>query len=175
MGITSPTDGENVYILPGSHSKIIKTDALGRITEFYTMLTGEMLFALSDGTILKDAVDLSCGEVNTEYLMKGFEYCRKNGVNEALFKTRVLKNLFGADKNECYSFFCGVVLCGEVEKIAELAPRRVVIGGRRQIKEALKTLLSHVTECKLCVLTEEQVACSTALGAVRIYEYSEGK
>ena len=39
MGLYSE---EGVYILPGSHSKIIKTNAKGQIVNFTTMLTGEM-------------------------------------------------------------------------------------------------------------------------------------
>lgn len=36
-----------VYILPGTHSKIMRTDEYGRITNIKTMLTGEMAAVLS--------------------------------------------------------------------------------------------------------------------------------
>ena len=61
-GITDGTEGKTLYVLPGSHSKLIETDGEGRISRFSTMLTGEMLAAVATGTILKDAVDLSVSE-----------------------------------------------------------------------------------------------------------------
>ena len=91
---------EGVYILPGSHSKIIKTDAQGRIVDFTTMLTGEMFAALSQGTILKDAVVLSDFAIQKESLMQGYQYAQKNGMNEALFKVRILKNIFKMNKKK---------------------------------------------------------------------------
>ena len=103
MGIMNATNEESVYILPGSHSKIIFTDAHGKIVNFYTMLTGEMLASLSQNTILKDAVDLYGGNTDPEYLVKGYEYSLANGLNETLFKTRILKNLFGANTDQTYS------------------------------------------------------------------------
>ena len=45
MGIISTDYGECIYILPGSHSKIIRVDREGRIVDFSTMLTGEMIAA----------------------------------------------------------------------------------------------------------------------------------
>ena len=50
---------EEKYVLPGSHSKLIHVDGAGRIVDFTTMLTGEMIAALSQNTILKDAVYLA--------------------------------------------------------------------------------------------------------------------
>ena len=82
---------ECVYILPGSHSKIIYTDESARIKSFYTMLSGEMIAALSSGTILKDAVDLTVTETDKDFLMRGYNYATKEGLGEALFKVRILK------------------------------------------------------------------------------------
>lgn len=143
MGIMEPPYSENVYILPGSHSKIIKTDQNGRITDFRAMLTGEMIAALSEHTILRNAVDIKNAVLNKEYLMRGFEFCRDNGINEALFKVRILKNIFSRSADETYSFFMGAVLCGEILKVFELNPKRIVIGGKYQIKTAMFEIIKH--------------------------------
>ena len=100
FGIGKGADG--VYVLPGSHSKIVSVEG-GKITRFKTMLTGEMIATLLDGTILKGSFDLSKVSLVKEYLFKGYEYCRDNGINDALFKVRILKNLFGASENELFS------------------------------------------------------------------------
>lgn len=166
-------EANTLYVLPGSHSKLILTDAEGKITDFSTMLTGEMIFALAGSTILKDAVDLSIDEVDEARLVQGYLYAGKSGINEALFKVRILKNLFGASPRECYSFFLGAVLADEISAICSSPALRVVIGGREQIKNATRILLSH-TECNktLVLLTEEEVERSTTLGMIQIYEYN---
>jgi 2-dehydro-3-deoxygalactonokinase len=169
MGILQ--DGKCAYVLPGSHSKIIFTDDNGNITEFATLLTGELIYALSTDTILKDAVDLSLDTYDKEYLEKGYEYCKENGINEALFKVRILKNLFGATSEQCYGFFLGVALCGEIEKILKANAPAIVIGGKKQLKEATAYLLSKYSSSAIKQLSEEEVNSSSSLGAIRIYEY----
>ena len=175
MGIAKDSYGECVYILPGSHSKIIKTDEKGRITDFATMLTGEMIASLSEYTILKDAVDLSEAAVNKEYLMKGYDYAKEEGLNKALFKVRILKNLFGGDKDKTYSFFLGAVLSGEVESALKTGAKTVAIGGRAQIKNAMAEIFNMRSDKKVVLLSEEEVNSSTAMGAIKIYESGGNK
>lgn len=173
MGLIGKTDGECMYVLPGSHSKLILTDKNGRITRFSTMLTGEMIFALSQSTILKDAVDLSISEIDGEYLVMGDEYCQSHGINEALFKTRILKNLFGATPVQCYSFFLGTVLSNELSAIRGSTAKRIVIGGKSQIKNAMALILQKTTDKTLVVADEKAVESSTSLGLIKVYEYEK--
>ena len=172
MGVMQEKYGECIYVLPGSHSKIIKTDEYGRIISFSTTLTGEMVASLSNGTILKDAVDLSVSEINKEYLLKGYDYAQSAGINKALFKVRILKNVFGCSKGEVYSFFMGIILCDEVLNIIEDVTNTVVLGGREQIKRAMALILREKTEKNIIELDEKTVDCSTSIGMVKIYEYT---
>lgn len=173
MGIMEDSNGECVYILPGSHSKIIKTDKDGRITDFSTMLTGEMIAALSQNTILRDAVDIKNAALDNEYLLKGFEYCSENGINKAAFKVRVLKNMFSKTPDEVYSFFMGVVLCGEILEIIKLNPERVVIGGKRQIKKAMYEILSHKINGEVICVSDEAADEAATVGVVKIFEFND--
>ena len=167
-GLSSGKGG--VYILPGSHSKVIFADESGRITSFHTMLTGEMMAALSQNTILKDAVDLSMSELSEEYLLKGYEYCRECGINKALFKVRILKNIFGKDADETYSFFVGTILCGEIEEIVKLKPERIVIGGKKQIKKAMYCILKNASDSEVVCIDDKDVDNCVSLGVIRIFE-----
>ena len=169
MGLYSE---EGVYILPGSHSKIIKTNAKGQIVDFTTMLTGEMFAALSQGTILKDAVVLSDFEMDKDFLMQGYEYCLKNGINEALFKARILKNIFRKDPAAIYNFYMGVILCGEVKYVLAQNPPKIVIGGKRQFKQSLATILRELTSSLVVEIPEEEVDASSCMGMVRIFEHN---
>ena len=170
MGIMSEDDGECVYILPGSHSKIIKTDSSGRIESFATMLTGEMTAALAQNTILKASVEF-LEYFDEEFLLNGYKYCVDKGINEALFKVRILKNIFGCESLKVYSFFMGVILCGEVEAVLKINAPKVVIGGKKQLKEALALLIGSKSDCKVVCVSDSVVDKSSSVGMIRIYEY----
>ncbi len=161
-----------VYILPGSHSKIVEVDAEGRIVDFSTMLTGEMMAALSGHTILSDAVDLKDSSLLAESLLEGYRVCDRLGLNAALFKTRIAKNLFSHDKDACYSFFCGAVLHDEIESICRRAPSRVILGGNSHLKSAMELLLRAEGLSVVTVPDDEVEACN-AKGMIRIFEYAE--
>ncbi|MBO5224396.1 MAG: 2-dehydro-3-deoxygalactonokinase [Clostridia bacterium] len=169
MGIIQ--EGKCAYVLPGSHSKIIFTDDNGNITDFATLLTGELIYAISTDTILKDAIDLTLSRFDKEYLAKGYEYCKKNGINEALFKVRILKNLLEATPQQCYGFFLGIALCGEIDKIIKANAPTVVIGGKKQLKEATAYLLEKYSDSIIKVLSDEEVDCSSSFGVIKVYEY----
>lgn len=170
IGIIDPPCSEGVYILPGSHSKIIKIDQHGRIIDFCTMLTGEMIAALSEHTILRDAVDIKHAKLNKKYLMRGFEFCKENGINEAIFKVRILKNIFSSSTDEIYSFFMGVVLCGEILKVFNLNPKRIVIGGKSQIKTAMYEILRLTLRDKVEYVPDDLASKAMTIGMIRIFE-----
>ncbi len=173
IGIMQEKYGICIYVLPGSHSKIIKTDRHGRIISFSTTLTGEMIASLSQGTILKDAVDLSVTKkIDSEYLMKGYDYTVSAGINKALFKVRILKNIFNCSNEEVYSFFMGIVLCQEILNIVNEDAETVVLGGKEQIKKAMALILKEKTNKNIIELDEKTVDYSTSIGMVKIYEHT---
>ena len=169
VGIMS--DHNCIYVLPGSHSKIIKVDENGRICAFSTMLTGEMITSLSRNTILKDAVDLSIDHFDEDMLLFGYNYAKCNGLNNSLFKVRVLKNILKYSLEQVYSFFIGAVLSDEIGYILSLASDKIVIGGRKQIREATATILKANCEHTVISLDDETVESSTSLGMIKIFEY----
>lgn len=170
IGIINKEYDDYIYVLPGSHSKIIKTDSEGRIIDFSTMLTGEMIASLSENTILKDAVDLNVSVIDCQYLLEGYDFANKNGINETLFKVRILKNILGLEKEKIYSFFLGAVLCDEIREIIKSDSKTVVIGGKSQIKNAMSEILKNRTDKEIRVIADSEVDYSVALGIIRIYE-----
>ena len=171
VGLTDDLQSDSLYVLPGSHSKIIKTDSRGKIIDFKTTLTGEMIWALSKDTILKDAVNLSQSNTNKEYLIKGYECCRNNGLNAALFKTRVLKNIFHRNECDTYSFFMGALLQSEIDEIIQAAENNVIIAGRQQIKTTMTILLQLLCDKMVTCISDETAEIAPSIGVVKIYEY----
>lgn len=173
MGLAPTLSPNSVYVLPGSHSKLITVDAAGRIDRFCTLLSGELLAALAEHTLLKESVDLAHAAPDDAYLQQGFSYCREHGLNKAAFKVRVLKNRFDAAPNEVYSFLLGAVLCGEVEEIWRAHPEKIVIGGKKQLKQALYTLLRQNADCEIVCVDDTVADNAAALGLIRLFGLSE--
>ena len=164
-------NGEGVYILPGSHTKIIEIDKNGKITNIKTRLTGEMIAALSQNTILKSAFDIYNANLDKEYLLKGFSFCKANGIGEALFKVRVLRNLFGVTESQAYSFFMGAVLLNEVAPFENIDTKQIIIGGKKQIREALAYLLDKTCNADIICFSDQAVEFSNMLGMIKIFEF----
>lgn len=164
-------DGEGVYVLPGSHSKILVVDDTERITTFKTMLTGEMLSSIAANTILKESLPDISVTADEEYLFVGLSYAREHGINEALFKVRVLKNIFKKSNEQVMGFFMGAVLCDEINFILSLSPKKITIGGNAILKKPMSVILNKLSSSKVITLNEEEVEKCVALGQVRIFEY----
>ena len=171
MGLINENSSDYVYVLPGSHSKLILLDEQQRISSFQTMLTGEMISALSQHTILKGTVDLNVSQYDVSSLITGYEYCLNYGINKALFTTRILKNIFNKSDIENYSYFLGVVLANEIEALRKCKKNGVIIGGKSQIKNAMRDILKIKTDFDVICIPDEDVDCCVPIGAIRIFEY----
>ncbi len=169
MGIWTPDF--TVYVLPGSHTKMIQTDEAGNILSFSSSLSGEMLSALSKGTILSASIDLDQPQFDTDYLLKGYDRCARGGLNASLMQVRLLDTQAHKSKKEIYSFFLGMILHGDVQEILRFHPDRLLIGGKKQMRLALACLLENRTSIRPSVLSDQEVEESVFRGAVKIYEH----
>ena len=172
MGLCEKLEENCLYVLPGSHSKLIETDKDGKIVSFSTEMTGELIEAMSSHTILNGSIDLKSSSLDTSFLEKGFLYAKENGVNAAFFKVRTLKVLFGATDSEAYSFFMGIALSGEITNIINSSAKKVVIGGKEVLKKPMAHLLGNFSEKEIICIPDEISNLASAYGAVRIYENS---
>jgi len=171
FGFDTDKISDSLYILPGSHSKWIIIDTNGKISSIKTMLTGEMIATLSNNTILKDAIDLSVDSFCVEYLQKGYDYANNYGINEALFKVRILKNKFNLGKIQLYSFFMGAVLHGEIKRAEKTNVKRIIVGGKRILRECTVALLKNVVKAEI-IDAGDFSETTTPYGAVKIFEYN---
>ena len=171
MGLWSKGEPDSLYVLPGSHSKLVRVDGDGRIHSFSTMLTGEMIAALVQGTILRDAVDLRLEDFDPESLLDGYRCAHAMGLNAALFKVRILKNRFSFAAEKTYGFFLGAVLSAEIDAIIASAPSRVVVGGRAQIKRATVALLKALSDKEITEIPDALAETAATRGMIKIFEY----
>ena len=171
MGILDGSGADSIYVLPGSHTKLIRVDECGRILDFKTTLTGEMIAALSAHTLLSTCIDLSA-PLDTDALFSGYLFTEENGINESLIKTRTLKTLLSKSDGYVYSFFLGSILYSDVRAIMRMPESRVVIGGREEIRHSIATLLKRFSDKEVEELSSDAVAYSTPKGAIKIYEHT---
>ena len=64
----------------------------------------------------------------------------------------------------------GAVLSGEIAPILKMKERRVIIGGRKELKEPLAVLLRRFSDKVITVLDEATVEASAVRGAIRVFE-----
>lgn len=172
IGICDKKDFGAIYVLPGSHSKIIYTDEKGRIYNFSTELSGEIIEAVANNTILKEIIDLKGSELDEEYLQLGYNFAKENGVNAAFFKVRILKNIFSCEVNELYSFFIGAALCPEIDNIIKSPVKKVIIGGKRQLRIPIELLLKNNSDKEAVCVDEDTATYAATYGMIKTYEHS---
>lgn len=169
-GISESPKENSLYVLPGSHSKLIYMDRENRISEFSTELTGEMIHAIANHTILSGVIDLEQAAEDGEYLQKGYLYCKEHGMNAALFNVRPLKRHAGATDAQAFSFFIGALLAPEIDNIIKSPAERIVIGGKPQLKEPTFLLLKMNSAKQIEKVSAGIAEHATVYGAIRIYE-----
>lgn len=162
--------GEGVYVLPGSHNKIIKVDEGERIVSFTTLLTGEMIAAVAENTILSSVIDLQNAQFDTQQLIDGYTFAKEHGLNKALFQVRVLKEMFNFGMDETYSFFIGAMLLNDISEIIKMQPTKVFIGGNK-LKNAIFIILKTLTNIDTIQFSEKECENATSVGMVKVFEY----
>ncbi len=165
-------DKNVLAVLPGSHTKLVCSDEGNNITECFTTLGGEMLAAIRQNTILKNSLpDVLPKEYNKKTLIDGYNAAKKYGVNNALFKVRVLDTLHGYDSLSLYSFYVGALLSSDIMLVKEnLNERNVIIGGSEPLCSIFAELISYETGKNVHPSCEEIRENAVAYGAWEIYK-----
>ena len=143
FGLISALDikSDALFILAGTHNKIICINNNAEITAFKTTLSGELLDSVINNTILKNNVSHNF-KLSENYVIKGAEHARVYGLTAALFEIRVM-SMNGLDKDSLSSFIYGAILSQDLPAIKELSKNRTVfISGRETFKAVYSILLN---------------------------------
>lgn len=154
----------------GSHHKVIATDAGGRVLYSRTAVTGELLSAVSEHTILRSStVPVATLEPSRDFYRAGLRAAEQHGVGRALFLVRVGEQLWGRSRSEMTSFLLGVLSQTDLPLLDDAPDAAVVLYG----KGALPQLLAeHLTASgrQATHVDEETSDQAAAVGAVRLFE-----
>lgn len=159
------TAGPIVAIMPGSHMKIVDIDANGRIEMFRTSMSGELIRAAAENTILYQSLgNVYPKHADDEFLQRGYDYAEKHGINEALFKIRITANFIGDAKSEqLYAFLMGTLLRDDINSILS-SEGNIIIAGSDPFRSAIASLLQNKTR-QFAVLPDELSEECSAVGA----------
>ncbi len=141
-----PPTGPCVFVLPGSHNKLIQMGAQGQILACRTVLSGELLSALTNHTILASAVNHSFAGPDTydrDMALLGYHEAEKSGLGRAAFAGRILSTLYRQPPDMVASYLLGTVLQTDVTALKSFAgiDTAIYIAGKEPVKTALCDLL----------------------------------
>lgn len=166
--------GNGLIILPGSHNKIIFVKD-NSITNFYTTLSGELLYAIKKDTILSSSLKgLLIETINYEYLLKGLKDALEFGVTKTLFHIRLMDLFKDTTENDLANYMTGAIIASDLETLKYTRSREVdwiLIGGSDPLREAYYYIFNVLyAGTVIHKASEKDVTMSTFLGASSIVE-----
>lgn len=160
--------------LPGSHSKYIPVDEQSRIAGSLSTLAGEMFHALASSTILASSVSLAEAAGDEEWLKRGFELAREQGLGRALYCVRLSQLWCDSTPAQRTSLLLGAVLQSDVHLLRHNphypvdSNMPIWVAGRKELKTALATLLRHDGYFRQVHETPDDLENLAAFGAMAV-------
>ena len=159
-----------VIFLPGSHFKTVFLNADGVAVDFRTSLSGELLRAVAENTILREKLMGVYPKMpDRDRLLAGCTCAAERGVNEALFKVRIRQKFCTDTSEQLFSFLLGAVLCADVERLRKDGRgRRILVGGSDPLRFAYAFLLRECAGLAAEEIPEAISEYAAAYGAEQI-------
>jgi 2-dehydro-3-deoxygalactonokinase len=165
--------GWQVFLWPGSHTKLVEVDGAGRITRSHTTLAGELLQVVAKHTILATSLPGELpDEVDRDAAEAGGRAVARDGLGRAAFLVRIAALTETLSAFERVSFWMGAVVQSDIDSLARhpvLAPGRPVwIGGRQPLRSLYATWLGRRHLGMVAPLHNALADTASALGALEI-------
>lgn len=172
----SQIEGNVIYISPGSHTKFVFIDYNKRITKCSTTLTGELLWALANETVLASSIPSTLiSNIDKEYIMRGIAAVKKHGFSKTCFLTRIIDVFTNATANQRANFIAGAICYYDIKSIEdELLQQKpkIVIGGSKILRKLYRTILEIIDyDLNTVYLLEDDLAnTASSIGAIKVIE-----
>lgn len=170
--------GPALMILPGSHTKFVYMNRNNEIENCSTTMLGEFLHALSKSTILSNSIPASLiSEVDSEYVIRGMEFERKNGVTKAAFAVRLMDISMETTPNQRANFLAGALISNDIGPkimfdIEKGGYPNIYIGGSSPLKDIFKIVLENkgLQNISVELLADDITDKASSIGALKIVE-----
>lgn len=170
-------DGHALLVLPGSHTKLVSVDQSQRITGCATTLAGELLQAITQHTLISQALGGAYGrELRPEMVLAGAATAQRTGLARACFSVRTLAQFGELQHDERASFLLGAVLSDDVlalknSSAIHMRPdTTIVICGKPMLRDALALLIEDngFFYGRRIVVTDQQQEGLAGAGAIAV-------
>jgi 2-dehydro-3-deoxygalactonokinase len=134
--------GRLLFIHLGSHHKAMLVED-GRLTQSCTALTGELLSAVANHTLLSVSLDLTV-EPDTSYALPAARLCAREGLSRTLFMLRMMDIQDHASARARVGWALGALAQDDAAMISPLLqkkPDQVILYGREDFGEILASWL----------------------------------
>src|SRR6185312_13557449 len=141
LGLQGRFHAKDVLATLGSHWKWIWTDGTLRIAGSRTTITGELIHAIQDNTLLASSLPKGRpARLDPQWIQAGSEEVRKSGANRALFCIRLLEQMGDNRPEERLSFLYGIFLETEMEGLQRsqlhARPGKILVSGYAPLARA---------------------------------------
>ncbi|MBE3584415.1 MAG: 2-dehydro-3-deoxygalactonokinase [Limnochordaceae bacterium] len=163
----------------GSHHKGIRTDARGSILCSETTMTGELLQAITNGTVLSATVlPLEEIQLDREAWRQGLAIAQEEGFGRAVFLVRVAEQMMGYSRQEASNFLLGALTSLDLPMVERALAEgdHLVLYGNGHFPLILRQHLEERGQGdRVTVVSAEMVELATVMGAVAIYRHKRGR
>jgi 2-dehydro-3-deoxygalactonokinase len=174
LGSLRVGEREHVFVWPGSHTKLVEVDRLGRITRSHTSLAGELLAAVARQTLIAASLPPELpDQLDFEATEAGARAALGHGLGRAAFLVRIAALSETLNAEERAGFWIGAVLMDDVRQMSShpiLAgnARPVWVGGREPLRALYARWLARFHSGAVTPLDDEVAEAASALGALEI-------
>ncbi len=167
-----------LIILPGTHTKFVLADSPHEITRSSTSMTGELLTALTQHTILAPILNHCYPQDPAHYLSyirQGYDSYQKYGFGRACFLARTLYKLYDYKKEQLACYLLGAVLGNDITALCNMVSQlsttklQIIISGKEPFLTGLQHLLLYAHAfpgCEIITLPIPSVPYSVSGAAV---------
>ncbi|MFA6850192.1 MAG: 2-dehydro-3-deoxygalactonokinase [Selenomonadaceae bacterium] len=142
--------GPAVLVLTGSHNKFVLIDSSGQILGCMTTIAGELLYSLTNHTILADTVGRQFAtKFNRKAFLLGVKYSRQLGIGRASFMTRILNQFSGYTEEEAQNYMLGIILADDLASLnnsqlfVAYDNAKVIVVGNEIMQQGFATLFEE--------------------------------
>jgi 2-dehydro-3-deoxygalactonokinase len=162
-----------VFLWPGSHTKLVEVDSSGRISRSQTSLAGEMIQAVAQHTVVSASLPVELpDQVDWDAAASGRRALARDGLGRAAFLVRVAALTESLNPRERASFWMGAVVADDVIHLTRHVTLRtgacVWVGGRPSLRSLYTAWLAEYQPVNVVALDDTLADSASALGAVEI-------
>jgi 2-dehydro-3-deoxygalactonokinase len=163
----------HVFLWPGSHTKLVEVDRLGRITRSHTSLAGELLAAVARQTLIAASLPPELpDQLDFEAAEAGARAALGHGLGRAAFLVRIAAFAGTLKPEERAGFWIGAVVMDDVRQMSAHPilgdAHPVWVGGREPLRALYARWLARFHSGAVTPLDDELAESASALGALEI-------